>query len=166
MSPIRPRTLLIVFVALAAAACGEPAPTGSADAGPTAPLQQITQQRVSDLVAINDAIQRYAAIHHEYPPSDNWHGYASPAGPSLGADWISGLDLPALPRDPAQSDDPNGPQYLYVSSRNDYKLIANQTGDCSRAVEVQGVRIDPARSGGAAGPCTAYGFWSDGLRDY
>lgn len=151
---------------LAAAACGEPARSGSTNASQTNNLPEMTQQRVNDLVAINSAIQRYASIHHEYPPSNNWHGYASPAGPSLGANWISGLDMPTLPRDPAHSDDPNGPQYLYVSNRNDYKLIANQTGDCSSAVEVQGVRIDPARSGGAGGPCTAYGFWSDGLRNY
>jgi hypothetical protein len=156
---------LAAIAVMAVVACGRPETKVPEAPDPNAGLPEITRQRVNDLVAINAAIQRYHDEHGEYPPSQNWQGYASPSGASLHASWIAGLDISPLPRDPANSDDPNGPQYLYVSSRSDYKLIAHNTGDCSAAVQVQGIQIDPARQP-SADSCSAYGFWSEGLRVY
>ncbi|MGD9980983.1 MAG: hypothetical protein AB7H66_01110 [Hyphomonadaceae bacterium] len=158
------KRVLAALVLLGLAACGQPGSPAQED--DMAHLSEPTRQRILDLVAINESIQRYHAEHGVYPPSVNWQGYASFNGASLGANWIPELDLQPLPRDPAMSEDPHGPQYLYISNNNDYKLIAYLTGDCGPQVEVRGVRIDPARRGYENVPCSSYGFWSDALSDY
>jgi hypothetical protein len=118
-----------------------------------------SEQRIQDLVSINEALVRYHEGNGAYPVSSGFQGYASSWGASLGADWIAGLQPTPLPRDPAMVETPES-QYLYFSDGIDYKLIAHLTGDCEAGVERSGVRIDPVRR--TEEGCWAYGFWSSG----
>lgn len=148
--------LITTLAALQLSACGQQ-PQETAPPAASSELGPQTQQRINDLVTVNAALEQYHATHNGYPVSNQMQGYASQYGGSLGANWIPELGQ-ALPRDPAGSEAGNESQYLYVSDGVDYKLIAHVPGDCSSAVETNGVRIDPRRSD--AQSCWAYGFWS------
>lgn len=165
---------VVLLTVLAVSACGpqaeesatrasEPvAATANAGGAPAAPAGPETRRRLADLAEINDALQQYHSEHGAYPVSDEWQGYASAWGASLGEDWIPELDayLPDLPRDPTQQEDPQMAQYLYRSDGMDYKLIAHRPMDCSEAINAMGVRVDPVRTYGEV--CEAYGYWSRG----
>ncbi len=118
------------------------------------------RKRVSDLVSINDALKAYHAKHGVYPKAEGMRGY-----PDRGAAWIPGLSpdfIKELPRDPAQSNDPAAPQYLYQSNGMDYKLIAQGVALAGGTnVEVLGVRIDNSRNPTAEK--AAFGFWTEGF---
>jgi hypothetical protein len=108
-------------------------------------------------VAINDALKAYQAKHGKYPKADKFGGFLD-----RGKAWIPGLSpefMPELPRDPAQSDDKNGPQYLYASNGTDYKIVAKGVSLVGGTnVEVLGVRFDPGRQNTAES--AAFGFWT------
>lgn len=118
------------------------------------------RKRVSDLVGINDAIKAYYARHGRYPMAKGLEGVLE-----RGKQWIPGLSpdfIADLPRDPAQSNDRNGPQYLYASNGTDYKIIAKGVSLVGGTnVEVLGVRFDPARQNTAEN--AAFGFWTHGF---
>lgn len=133
-------------------------------AAPTAPVAEIdtarlVMRRQNDLLALKTALDAYRAENGKYPAA--YDGLKSVV--DRGPEWIPGLApkyIAALPRDPALSDSLDGPQYLYVSDTNDYKLIAvsGTNGRCGPDVERDGIRIDPARRNEAG--CWAYGFWT------
>ena len=118
------------------------------------------RKRVSDLVAINDAIKAYYSKHGRYPMAKGMEGFLE-----RGKAWVPGLApefIPDLPRDPAQSNDRNGPQYHYSSNGTDYKIIARGVSLVGGTnVEVLGVRFDPARQNTAEN--AAFGFWTQGF---
>lgn len=135
-------------------------PAAQPDPGPTwtQDPRLLNRKRVSDLVTINDALKAYHKKHGAYPKADGLKGHAE-----RGKLWIPGLapDFVAeLPRDPARSDDPNGPQYLYSSNGTDYKLLANNVALAGGTnVEVLGVRIDASRNPTAEK--ASFGFWTE-----
>jgi hypothetical protein len=157
-----------------AAAAPRPAPAASAkpqassqpppatDPGPTwtQDPRLLNRKRVSDLVSINDAIKAYHKKHGAYPKADGLKGFIE-----RGKSWIPGLApefVAELPRDPARSDDPAGPQYLYASNGTDYKLLANAVALAGGTnVEVLGVRIDPSRN--PTWEKASFGFWTEGF---
>ena len=127
----------------------------------SAPLSQeeVDSHRVTDLVALNSAIERYHAARASYPVSPG--GGFSQEIPGLAPEFIS-----EIPREPTGSTDPNGPQYRYASNGEDYKIIAHGvSAQCGPHIERDGVRVDPIRTR-QDGQCWAYGFWSDGFRAF
>lgn len=138
----------------AAAAAVVDAPTWTQD-----PRLQ-NRRRVSDLVALNDALKAYHAKHGAYPKAEGLHGHAE-----RGAAWIPGLAphfIKELPRDPSQSDDPSAPRYVYTSNGTDYKLLAHGVALAGGTnVEVLGVRIDNTRNPTTDKAC--FGFWTEGF---
>lgn len=164
---------------VAAAAVAEaPKPKPQASAQPPAPTQApeasqlsmaevarsdprlVNRKRVQDLVTINDALKAHHKAHGAYPVASGLGGILD-----RGAAWIPGLAseaLPELPRDPAMSMDRAGPQYVYASDGNDYKLIAQNVslvGSTNPAV--LGIRIDPTRN--PTQENAAFGFWTAGF---
>jgi hypothetical protein len=158
---------------LVLAACGPQeappaAPTETPAAGP-APAVELTREeldarRIADLVAINNALRAYHAQNGAYPisPRQGFTGVIEG-----GANWIPELvpaHIAALPRDPAMSSDADR-QYRYASDGVDYKLIAHGvSGQCGPEIQRDGVRMDPART--RDGRCWAYGFWTEGRRNW
>jgi hypothetical protein len=116
------------------------------------------RKRVSDLVSINDALKAYHAKHGAYPKAESLGGYTE-----RGTAWIPGLSpdfIKVLPRDPAQSDDPKAPQYLYASNGKDYKLLAHGVALAGGTnVEVLGVKIDNSRN--PTVEKASFGFWTE-----
>jgi hypothetical protein len=116
--------------------------------------------RVKDLVSIKYALDNYFKKHGGYPVAAGLAGL-----PDRGAAWVPGLApefIAELPRDPASSSDPNGPQYVYVSDGKDYKLLAQNVSLVGGTnVEVLGVRIDGTRNPTAEN--AAFGFWTPGF---
>lgn len=149
---------IAVAASMALASCGPPpghqTPTAETDAA-------VTAQRVADVTAVNNALRSYHAANAAYPVSNGFQGYASNWGAALGERWIPELtELASMPRDPARAETGGEAQYLFFSDGVDYKLIAHNSGDCTPAVEAQGVRIDPRRRSETG--CWAYGYWSPG----
>jgi outer membrane biosynthesis protein TonB len=118
----------------------------------------LNRKRVSDLVTINDALKAYHTKHGAFPKADGLRGFVE-----RGKAWIPGLApdfIAELPRDPAQSDDPSGPQYLYSSNGKDYKLLAHGVALAGGTnVEVLGVRIDASRN--PTWEKASFGFWTE-----
>lgn len=138
---------------------GEPAPPLPTELAP------LTQQRIRDLLAIRHALELYKSGHSQrYPATDlGWRGWTAEFGQSMGEKWMPQLVphyLSVAPRDPAKSDHPRAPQYLYISDGRAYKLIVANADDCSPAIEIAGVKMDPMRI--YDGQCAAYGVWSGG----
>ena len=172
MTSQKSRIIMAAACVLLLAACGqqEAPPAEQAEIRTPAPepspqpmtREQLDARRIADLVAINNALQAYRQQHGSYPLSPR-NGFTNV---TAGADWIPGLAptfIPALPREPRMSDDPNT-QYWYASSGADYKLIVvGVAGACGPEVERDGVRIDPMRN--PNGRCFAYGFWTEGYRE-
>ena len=93
--------------------------------------------------------------------SEGFDGLHTAWGKS-GKDWIKGLVpnyLESLPRDPRKNDNPKE-QYLYRSNGKDYKLIAHSPGDCRVVKKTHPERVDPKRN------CWAYGYWTEGAKDW
>jgi hypothetical protein len=166
---------LLVLAGLSACGPSEDMPAAPAASAPTAetpmapkppPIEilAITQQRINDLKSVREALAAYATAHSgEYPKADEWNGFKSFWGESLGAAWIPELVpdyIASLPRDPAISEVPDHAQYLYKSNGKDYKLIAMYSGDCGPGVERDGIRIDPQRNKPTENNCWAYGYWT------
>ncbi|MDP3737638.1 MAG: hypothetical protein Q8R02_09625 [Hyphomonadaceae bacterium] len=134
--------------------------TKAEDTGPTWSQDPrfTNRKRVSDLVTINDAIKAYHAKNGAYPKADGLKGF-----PDRGKAWVPGLSpdfIAELPRDPALSNDREGPQYLYVSNGADYKLLAHGIALAGGTnVEVLGVRIDPSKQNTMEK--AAFGFWTE-----
>jgi hypothetical protein len=128
-----------------------------------ASLDTATVQRIDSLVSISRAIEAFKADHGAYPNSGGgWTAYKMSWGASKGENWIPELVpnyLPVVPREPTKSEDPDGPQFLYASDGQYYKLIAHYTGDCERAIKSPRVKRDPVRID-KNGECWAYGIWS------
>lgn len=149
-----------------AKAASAPPPSASAakveDTGPTWSQDPrfTNRKRVSDLVTINDALKAYRAKNGAYPKAEGLQGF-----PDRGKAWIPGLSpdfIADLPRDPVQSNDRNGPQYLYASNGTDYKLLAHGVALAGGTnVEVLGVRVDPSKQNTMEK--AAFGFWTDGF---
>jgi hypothetical protein len=145
-----------------------PPPASAPEAVVPAPpaLDPLTTQRISDLVAINAAVQAFYNANGQYPVTPNRGSFVSVV--SAGNDWIPGLAptfMPALPSDPAGSTDQNN-QYWYASQGGSYKLIVHGVGAaCGPEVEESGILRDPARSE-ADGTCWAYGFWTADMANY
>src|SRR5690606_26214234 len=118
------------------------------------------RRRVSDLVALNDALKAYHARHGAYPRAEGLQGQVE-----RGAAWIPGLApdfIKELPRDPAQSDDPSASRYVYASNGVDYKLLAHGVALAGGTnVEVLGVRIDNTRN--PTVDKASFGFWTEGF---
>lgn len=128
-----------------------------------AALNPATVQRIDALVSIARAIEAFKADNGSYPNSGGgWAAYKMSWGSSKGENWIPELVpnyMPAVPREPMKSEDPDGPQFLYASDGQYYKLIAHYTGDCEQAIKSRRVKRDPVRID-KNGQCWAYGIWS------
>ncbi len=118
------------------------------------------RKRVSDLVTLNDALKAYFDKHGAYPAVSGLGGIVE-----RGAAWIPGLApefVPELPRDPAMTTEPGGPQYVYASDGKDYKLLAQNVSLAGgTSVEVLGVKIDHTRQPTAEN--ASFGFWTHGF---
>lgn len=166
------RSFVLAACGLMLAACGPqeapPAPQAEAPvaAAPVVELsrEELDARRIADLLAINNALHAYHAQNGAYPVSPS-NGFTSVI--EGGEAWIPGLVptfIAALPRDPAMSTEADR-QYRYASDGVDYKLIAHGvSGECGPEVERDGVRMDVART--RDGACWAYGFWTEGRRDW
>lgn len=114
------------------------------------------EQRVADLDAIRQALERYYKDNDKYPVSAGFDGLYTQWG-NQGSNWITGLTpayLDNLPRDPRKVDDPEK-QYYYKSNGKGYKLIGHAPEDCLRVRGKHPELIDPKRN------CWAYGFWTE-----
>jgi hypothetical protein len=138
-----------------------PAPAAAAVPGPNAETDPVkaTERRVRDLVAIHAALEAYHQKNGQYPAAPDGLKSIVDRGP----EWIPGLvpDFMAeLPRDPLVFPNNDGPQYLYASDTEGYKLIAvsGSGGRCGPEVEKQGIKIDPARNKEVG--CWGFGFWT------
>lgn len=163
------RNLALAALFAAVTACGEPEATAPP---PTVPQRtsvydaaELTEQRVEDLVAIRGALERYKLANGRYPATEDG-GFVDVL--TSGPLWINGLVpdyLDRLPREPLNSALPDRPQYRYSSDGSDYKLIVHGvSGECDSAVERNGIRMDPMRT--RDGRCWAYGFWTEGRRQW
>jgi len=89
-------------------------------------------RRVSDMVAVEKALEMYKADHGVYPKVQGWQGDAPNYG-DHGYDkngYIPGLVpnyIQRLPRDPDSQYPIGGKGYLYRSNGTDFKFIANKT---------------------------------------
>jgi prepilin-type N-terminal cleavage/methylation domain-containing protein len=110
-------------------------------------------KRMTDLNAIQTALEMYASTYNSYPVSPTW-AWSSRcnAWPDLaGGDVIPGLVptyLPKMPSDPAMDAVANTCCYLYLSNGTDYKLLAHNcptSYKCSGSGEVNGGFYDPVR---------------------
>jgi hypothetical protein len=169
-----------IFVATFIVAGCEPksptsAPTPVPVAAPAPPrdpetnLAPETKKRIADLVAISEALAAYKAAKGTYPVSGGkWASYKMSWGLSKGEAWIPELVpefLAALPRDPAKSEDADGPQYLYYSDGSVFKLVAHNAPDCDKAIKSPRVKKDPGRVR-PDGTCWSFGIWTEGGEGY
>lgn len=140
-------------------ASGQPPASAAVDTRASDP-RLMNRKRVSDLVSINDALKAYHKQNGVYPRAGGLAGFAD-----RGAAWIPGLSpdfIAELPRDPAQSSDKSGPQYVYASDGKDYKLLAQGVSLIGGTnVEVLGVRIDPTRQ--PTPENCSFGYWTEGF---
>lgn len=119
------------------------------------------ENRLSDLIKIKSALNSYFIHNKSYPKSLGFDGRYTKWGYS-GADWIKGLSteyIQELPSDPRNTTDPSK-QYLYKSDGRDFKLIAHQPDDCIDVKQSHPETIDPKRN------CWAYGFWTEGGKNW
>lgn len=120
------------------------------------------QQIITDIVALETALEKYFASHKEYPKSSGGFDAISAAFGESKEDWIPGLApsyIKALPRDPRHSKNPRE-QYMYKSNGYDYKLIAHNPLGMDEAAKAHPELVDPAR------PSWAIGAWSEGAKNW
>ncbi|EKE25015.1 MAG: hypothetical protein ACD_5C00327G0002 [uncultured bacterium] len=130
----------------------------------SARLKARTAKSVLELQSVNTSLQSYQALYGSYPVSsdsgNNWDGYCSFYGASLGVNWIPllatvGLSNGSLPIEPRNNgacwDDKR--QYLYRSNGTDYKLISHW----SESMSVPDNLIDPVRD------TYSWGWWSSSV---
>jgi hypothetical protein len=113
------------------------------------------QQRISDLKAIESALNGYHSLNGKYPGSQFVSAYS---GGSYQEDWIPGIVprfINKLPLDPRGEINP-AHQYMYISDGIDYKLIAHGPEDVGQVEKILPSLMDPRR------PTWAYGFWTKG----
>lgn len=118
-------------------------------------------RRLDDLASLRDALAAFHAKYGRYPANAGFAGAVGAKGEAA-SDWLPGLAgefLPALPRDPAGTSDPDK-QYLYHGDGTDYKIIVHGSGDCALARKAHPDMVDPARD------CWAYGFWTPGAANW
>jgi hypothetical protein len=122
----------------------------------------IYEQRRLDLTNIQSALEEYHKANGSYPVSEMYDGLHSDWGRSA-EDWIPKLAprfIQALPRDPGLSD-ASSPQYLYRSDGVNYKIISHGVPQsCADAIRFNPEMVDPARQ------CSAFGYWTEGARDW
>jgi peptidoglycan/LPS O-acetylase OafA/YrhL len=127
-------------------------------------VNDLTLQRIEDLIAIKKALDAYHAANGAYPD-----GVGLRSVIQRGVEWIPGLApkfIPELPRDPSLSNSGDDPQYMYRSDTKGFKLIAHGVGaNCNAAVEQGGIKMDPARTK-PDGSCWAFGFWTEGFETF
>lgn len=118
-------------------------------------------KRLEDLNKLKKALEKYYSDNGEYPLSKGFDGIYTNWGYS-GNDWIKGLSpkyINELPIDPRNTKDASL-QYLYKSNGKDYKLISHSPEDCQSVERRNKNFIDPSRK------CGAYGFWTDGAKNW
>lgn len=122
--------------------------------------------RIQDLKEINKALAKYYKDNNAYPVSNTWAGWKCAFGESK-EDWIPGLVpkyISKLPRDP-RKDATGYQQYIYYSNGKDYKLISHAPENCNKIKSEYVELIDPRRDD-PRNQCTAFGFWSEGGRNF
>ncbi len=118
-------------------------------------------KRLEDLNKLKIALENYYKDNGTYPLSKGFDGIYSKWGYS-GNEWIKGLSpkyIDELPIDPRNTKD-DTLQYLYQSNGKDYKLISHSPEDCKSVEKINKDFIDPSRK------CWAYGFWTDGAKNW
>ena len=118
-------------------------------------------KRLKDLKHINTALTAYHKKYGTYPKSKGYDGFLTKWGESS-EEWIKGLIptyIHSLPRDPRKNHD-NTQQYLYKSNGKDFKLISHYPEDCKTVKSEHPELIDPKRD------CWAYGYWTEGAKDW
>lgn len=126
------------------------------------PTVRTYEQRRLDLTNIQSALAKYHDANGSYPVSEMYDGLHSDWGRST-EDWIPKLAprfIKTLPRDPGLSN-ASAPQYLYRSDGVNYKVIAHGVPQsCADAIRFNPELVDPARR------CSAFGYWTEGARDW
>lgn len=120
-----------------------------------------TKQRKADLAQIHIALESYHMDHGKYPKSQGFDGLYTTWG-KASTKWIRGLIpqyINILPRDPRLTNIPKE-QYLYRSNGKDFKLISHAAEDCKIVKVEYPELIDPKRD------CWAYGYWTEGAKDW
>lgn len=120
-------------------------------------------KRMTDLHAIQTALEMYAVDNNAYPVANPWSSKCPAWGGDQGAgNVIPGLVpkyLPKMPNDPAMDTAANTCCYLYYSNGKEYKLLDH---NCP-TINYQSAKslIDPARDSGS-NACTVDGtsIWS------
>lgn len=120
------------------------------------------QQTMTNMISLKKAIDEYFHDNHSYPESSGgWDATVASYGESR-KDWIRGLVpkyLKALPSDPRESQD-EMKQFMYKSDGNDFKLLAHFPLGVEEVIKGHPELVDPRR------PTWAYGFWSEGAKDW
>lgn len=118
-------------------------------------------ERLNDLRKVQAALVAYHRDHGGYPVSIGWDGFLSHMGDPSPI-WIKGLVpqyLSKLPYSRRTAKD-DWAMYVYRSDGRDYKLLVVAANDDNGVLRFAPGRIDPASGQ------KAYGFWSDGARDW
>ena len=118
-----------------------------------AKLKANDAKRVTDLHAIQTALEMYAASNNTYPVSPTWAWSSKCAAwpDQGGGNVIPGLVptyIPKMPSDPQMDSTGNICCYLYLSNGTDYKLLAHNcptSYTCYGSGEATGGFYDPTR---------------------
>lgn len=113
-------------------------------------------RRLSDLHALQTALEMYRGTHNAYPIHSGWGTACNNwGGPQAANDTIPGLAptyIAKVPTDPQMDAAAATCCYLYYSDGNDYKLLIGH--GCSTASYTSSpTSLDPPRDGGSNG-CT------------
>ncbi len=124
-----------------------------------AKLKANDAKRVSDLHAIQTALEMYATDHNAYPVTTTWSSLCAAWPDQGGGNVIPGLVptyIPKMPSDPAMDTSGSLCCYLYYSNGADYKLLAHNCPTsyaCYGSGELKAGFYDPVRPTWA---CAAY----------
>lgn len=124
-----------------------------------AKLKANDAKRVSDLHAIQTALEMYATDHNAYPVTTTWSSRCAAWPDQGGGNVIPGLVptyIPKMPSDPAMDTSGSLCCYLYYSNGADYKLLAHNCPTsyaCYGSGELKAGFYDPVRPTWA---CAAY----------
>lgn len=129
---------------------------------PPVKIDERTPKNIKNLTAILTAISRYENERYIFPiSSDNGKGWSSPADEE-GYRWIEGLApkyINKIPEDASASDEFNY-NFLYKSDGIEFKLIAHRPGDCEKVKKTYPQIVDAKRT------CYAYGYWTEGAKNW
>lgn len=130
-------------------------------------VNSVDSETVKDLSEIVVALEKYKVKNKMYPISKNngkdWNRYIYDESGSIDESWISGLapnHIEKIPHD-RRKNSTWGTQYAYKSNGAHYKLISLLPKDCELVKLKMPDMIDTKRE-----KCIAYGFWTEGAKNW